>query len=241
MRKLVWVLLTMLFSARAHSAQAEKIFTADDFAQNRVPRCSGGPTGLEPIMMRVSISPTLPPYQFKLTIQSLAARPGEIHAVGKIEISIPPSGTVVQTIEANSIWDWGLCQFFTAADVNFDGYLDISFVRDGGAKWASREYYIFEPLSGRYISNALTQDLAKVKENGISFDSQTHEIRAAFMGPWPCAGGLNIYRIQEGRLNEVQQETVTPSNGQCIRETKRWVNEGWSVTVIKEPELRSAP
>ena len=241
MRKFVCAFLAMLCSDIASSAQAEKILTAEDFAQNRVPRCSGGPTGLEPIMMRVSISPTLPPYQFKLTIQSLAARPGEIHAVGKIEISIPPSGTVVQTIEANSIWDWGLCQFFTAADVNFDGYLVISFVRDGGAKWASREYYIFEPLSGRYISNALTQDLAKVKENGISFDSQTHEIRAAFMGPWPCAGGLNIYRIQEGRLNEVQQETVTPSNGQCIRETKRWVNEGWSVTVIKEPELRSAP
>ena len=241
MRKFVCAFLAMLCSDIASSAQAEKILTAEDFAQNRVPRCSGGPTGLEPIMMRVSISPTLPPYQFKLTIQSLAARPGEIHAVGKIEISIPPSGTVVQTIEANSIWDWGLCQFFTAADVNFDGYLVISFVWDGGAKWASREYYIFDPLSGRYVGNALTQDLAKVKENGISFDSQTHEIRAAFMGPWPCAGGLNIYRIQEGRLNEVQQETVTPSNGQCIRETKRWVNEGWSVTVIKEPELRSAP
>ena len=210
MRKFVCAFLAMLCSDIASSAQAEKILTAEDFAQNRVPRCSGGPTGLEPIMMRVSISPTLPPYQFKLTIQSLAARPGEIHAVGKIEISIPPSGTVVQTIEANSIWDWGLCQFFTAADVNFDGYLDISFVRDGGAKWASREYYIFEPLSGRYISNALTQDLAKVKENGISFDSQTHEIRAAFMGPWPCAGGLNIYRIQEGRLNEVQKEKVEP-------------------------------
>jgi len=240
MRKFVCAFLAMLCSDIACSAQAEKIFTADDFAQNRVPRCSGGPTGLEPIMMRVSISPTLPPYQFKLTIQSLAARPGEIHAVGKIEISIPPSGTVVQTIEANSIWDWGLCQFFTAGDVNFDGYLDISFVRDGGAKWASREYYIFEPLSGRYISNALTQDLAKVKENGISFDSQTHEIRAAFMGPWPCAGGLNIYRIQEGRLNEVQKEKVEPSGGQCIRETRRWVNGRWSVTVLKEPGLQSS-
>ena len=240
MRKFVCAFLAMLCSDIASSAQAEKILTAEDFAQNRVPRCSGGPTGLEPIMMRVSISPTLPPYQFKLTIQSLAARPGEIHAVGKIEISIPPSGTVVQTIEANSIWDWGLCQFFTAADVNFDGYLDISFVRDGGAKWASREYYIFEPLSGRYISNALTQDLAKVKENGISFDSQTHEIRAAFMGPWPCAGGLNIYRIQEGRLNEVQKETVEPSDEQCIRETRRWVNGRWSVTVLKQPRLQSA-
>jgi len=240
MRKFVCAFLAMLCYDIASSAQAEKILTAEDFAQNRVPRCSGGPTGLEPITMRVSISPTLPPYQFKLKTQPLAARPGEIHAVGKIEISIPPSGTVVQTIEANSIWDWGLCQFFTAADVNFDGYLDISFVRDGGAKWASREYYIFEPRSGRYISNALTQDLAKVKENGISFDSHSHEIQAAFMGPWPCAGGLNIYRIQEGRLNELQQETVTPSNGQCLRETKRWVNGGRSVTVIKVPGIQSS-
>jgi len=190
--------------------------------------------------MRVSINPELPAYQFKLTTQPLATSPGEIHAVGKIEISIPPSDAIVQTIEANSIWDWGLCQFFTAADVNFDGYLDISFVRDGGAKWASREYYIFDPLSGRYVGNALTQDLAKVKENGISFDSQTREIRAAFIGPWPCGGGLNIYEIQNGRLNEVQKETVEPSDEQCIRETIRWVNGRWSVTVLKEPGLQSS-
>ena len=240
MRKFVCAFLAMLCSDIACSAQAEKIFTADDFAQNREPRCSGRPTGLETMTMRVSINPELPAYQFKLTTQPLATGPGEIHAVGMIEISIPPSDAIVQTIEANSIWDWGLCQFFTAADVNFDGYLDISFVRDGGAKWASREYYIFDPLSGRYIDNALTQDLAKVKENGISFDSQTHEIRAAFMAPWPCAGGLNVYRIQNGRLNEVQKEKVEPGDGQCIRETRRWVNGRWSVTVLKQPRLQSA-
>ena len=240
MRKFVCAFLAMLCSDIACSAQAEKIFTADDFAQNRVPRCSGRPTGLETMTMRVSINPELPAYQFKLTTQPLATGPGEIHAVGKIEISIPPSDAIVQTIEANSIWDWGLCQFFTAADVNFDGYLDISFVRDGGAKWASREYYIFDPLSGRYVGNALTQDLAKVKENGISFDSQTREIRAAFIGPWPCGGGLNIYEIQNGRLNEVQKETVEPSDEQCIRETIRWVNGRWSVTVLKEPGLQSS-
>ena len=240
MRKFVCAFLAMLCSDIACSAQAEKIFTADDFAQNRVPRCSGRPTGLETMTMRVSINPELPAYQFKLTTQPLATGPGEIHAVGMIEISIPPSDAIVQTIEANSIWDWGLCQFFTAADVNFDGYLDISFVRDGGAKWASREYYIFDPLSGRYIGNALTQDLSKVKENGISFDSQTHEIRAAFMAPWPCGGGLNIYEIQNGRLNEVQKETVEPSDEQCIRETRRWVNGRWSVTVLKEPGLQSS-
>ena len=240
MRKFVCAFLAMLCSDIACSAQAEKIFTADDFAQNRVPRCSGRPTDLETMTMRVSINPELPAYQFKLTTQPLATGPGEIHAVGMIEISIPPSDAIVQTIEANSIWDWGLCQFFTAADVNFDGYLDISFVRDGGAKWVSREYYIFDSQSGRYSTNALTQDLAEVQENGISFDSQTHEIRAAFMAPWPCGGGLNIYEIQNGRLNEVQKETVEPSDEQCIRETRRWVIGAWSVTVLKEPGLQSA-
>jgi len=241
MRKLVFVFLTMLLSDIAHSAQLDKILNADEFAQNRVPRCSGSPAGLPPITMRVSISPKLPAYQFKLITQPAAAGGGDAHAIGKIEISIPPSGTIVQTIEAKSKWDWGLCQFFTSADVNFDGYLDISFVRDGGAKWASREYYIFDPRSGRYISNALTQDLAGVQENGISFDSQTHEIRAPFMGPEACRGGLNVYRIQNGRLSEVQEEKVTPSSGQCIRETRRRMNGRWSVTVLKEPELRSAP
>jgi hypothetical protein len=124
--------------------------------------------------------------------------------------------------------------------VNFDGYLDISFVRDGGAKWVSREYYIFDPQSGRYSTNALTQDLAEVQENGISFDSQTHEIRAPFMGPAACRGGVNVYRIQNGRLSQVQEEKITESNGQCMRETRRWVNGAWSVTVLKEPGLQSA-
>jgi hypothetical protein len=84
MRQLFCALLAMPVFATAHSAQAGKIITAYDFAQNHVPRCST--TDLEPITMRVSISPKLPPYQFKFTTQPLAAGPGEVHAVGKIEI-----------------------------------------------------------------------------------------------------------------------------------------------------------
>jgi hypothetical protein len=50
--------------------------------------------------------------------------------------------------------------------------------RDGGAKWGSRNYYLFHPKSGRFITNALTAELGRVQENGIVLDAKAHEIQA---------------------------------------------------------------
>ncbi len=110
--------------------------------------------------------------------------------------------------------------------------------RDGGAKWGSRNYYLFHPKSGRFITNALTAELGRVQENGIVLDAKAHEIQADLIGPGDCPGGTDIYRVENGLLIKVQEMKVTPENGHCIRKVKKLVNGEWKVVKAKkEPDL----
>src|SRR5689334_14009711 len=213
----------VLLLAAAPATGGAKAFTADDFAHNRVPRCSGDALGDRPINLLVQISPQLPPYQFVLISKPVPAPDGKVHSIGRIEISKAGASAPFQTIEARSFWDRGLCDFFDASDVNFDGYLDISFVREGGAKWGSRNYLVFDPPSGRFVTNEFTRQLDKVRDNGIQLDAKTREIRVAFMGPGMCPGGLNIFRVVGGQLVQTQDEEIEYKNGRCVRTLKKRV------------------
>jgi len=223
----------VLLLAAAPATGGAKAFTADDFAHNRVPRCSGDALGDRPINLLVQISPQLPPYQFVLISKPVPAPDGKVHSIGRIEISKAGASAPFQTIEARSIWDQGLCDFFNASDVNFDGHLDISYVREGGAKWGSRDYLVFDPHSGRFITNELTRQLGKVRDNGIQLDSKTREIRVAFMGPGICRGGLDIFRVEEARLVQIQQEDIRSEKDHCVRTLKKLVKGKWKVVEVK--------
>ena len=121
-----------------------------------------------------------------------------------------------------------------ASDVNFDGYLDISFVREGGAKWGSRDYFLFDPSSGRFIANSLTKELGQIRENGIALDAKTREIRAGFMGPGTCPGGVNIFRIENARLVQLQAEEVTSEHGHCVRTVKKRADGKWKTVRVED-------
>lgn len=239
-KRLTLYCLTLLVTAAPAMCGAQA-FTSEDFSQNRVPRCSGNPAGTGPITLLVQIGPQLPPYQFTLISNPVPSAPGVAHSIGRIEISKPGASAPLQTIEARSIWDYGLCDFFSASDVNFDGYLDISFVREGGGKWGSRDYFVFDPHSGRFVANDFARQLGQVRENGIQLDAKAREIHAAFMGPGTCPGGLNIFRVENARLVQIQSEDVKPENGQCVRRVKKRVNGEWKVVQVKtEAEIVSS-
>jgi hypothetical protein len=222
-----------VFVTSAAGVDSGKIFTAEDFLQDRVPRC---PVKNEPTSLLVQISPKLPPYQFVLIRESVAAPDGTIHHVGRIEISRPAS-EILQTVEVKSNWDDSVCRFFDAKDVNFDGYLDISVVREGAGTWASRDYYLFDPQSGRFISNGLTRDLGEVKDNALSVDWKTREIRASFM--FSLCGGTDIYKIENGRLLRVQEDQVTVDRvaNQCVETVRLRVNGEWKVVRVETTKL----
>jgi len=169
----ILVLTVAMFLTAAVQAQSEKVFTAEDFSKN-APQCSSGTANF-----MVQVGPKLPAYQIRLVENPVIAERATLHHVGRIEIS--QAGSLLQTIEVNSIWDDSLCSFFEMTDVNFDGYLDIAVLRDAGAKWARRDYYVFDSTSGRFVSDSLTEDLAQVKSSGIVPDQEREQIQAPFV------------------------------------------------------------
>ena len=233
MPRIVLLLLTA-YVLTAAAVENEKVFTAEDFEHDRVPRCS--PLN-EPGSILVQISPKLSPYRFTLIPEPVVKTDGGIRHAGQIEISRAATGATLQTIDVISNWHDSVCRLFDAKDVNFDGYLDISVVREGAGTWASRDYYVFDPKTGRFISTDLTHDLGQLKDNGLIFDWKTHEIQAAFM--FSLCGGVDIYRIENGRLVKIQEGEVTvdPEGHRCVQTVRRRVHGRWKVVRVETTKL----
>ena len=231
--RILFLLLTA-YAMTANAVDSETVFTSEDFEHDHVPRCS--PKN-EPTSILVQISPMLPPYRFTLIPEHATAPPGAIHQAGKIEISIPATGARPQTIEVMSNWSDSVCRVFDAKDVNFDGYLDISVVREGAGTWASRDYYVFDPQSGRFITTDLTRDLGQLKNNGVNLDWKNHEIQATFI--FGLCGGVDIYRLENDRLVKIQEEEVSvdTEGHRCNQTVKRRIHGRWKVVLRKSTKL----
>jgi len=224
--------LTVL-ATTAVAADEGRVYTADDFLQGRVPRCSASS---ERISMLIEVNAKLPPYRFTLIREPEAAADGVIHHAGRIEISRPGTEQILQTIEVRSNWNDSVC-LFEARDVNFDGYLDIFFIREGNGTWGSRDYYLFDAPSGRFIANDLTDDLDQLQDNGLEIDWKTREIRAHFLAG--LCGGKDIYRITNGRLVKTQEDTVRIDTGgnRCVQTVRERVNGKWKVLRVETTEI----
>jgi hypothetical protein len=159
----------------------DRVLTAEDFENDRVDRGSGK----EERTFRIQISPDLPPYVFHL-IPDLEGTdsPGSNnprHHVGRIEISRGDPAEIIQTIRVKTHAEVSsFIQFFRASDINFDGYLDIAVLDDFGAKWGSLNYWVFDPPSGRFITNNLTRQIRALKHSQMRLDADLKTITAGF-------------------------------------------------------------
>jgi hypothetical protein len=70
---------------------------------------------------------------------------------------------------------------FAPQDINFDGYLDLSILTDYAGKYSGLSYWVYEPRSGMFVDNALTQELAKnFRGQLLDFDPNSHEMSAGY-------------------------------------------------------------
>ncbi len=116
---------------------------------------------------------------------------------------------------------------FHADDINFDGYLDFSVLTDYAGEYVSRSYWVYDPRSGLFVQNELTQELGKNclrggacwKASSIDFDPKKQEISAHYI---PSFGRCPIgsedfsgdrYRVKNNRLVLVHKEEI--SDGNC--------------------------
>lgn len=200
------------------SAKApRRILTAADFVDKDI-RADYAPA---PVTLWVQIHSNLPPYRFEL---APAAERGADEAddvlMGKITVFREDTAAPVQTI---SVWgaDPGFfATGFRMCDVNFDGYLDLVDFHFAGAKWRSESYWLFEPASGRFITNKLTAQLGELMYQDITVNPAKAEIRTSL---WigVCMKSFEVYRVERGKLVLVASEIHMPEDAHHCTVTRK--------------------
>jgi len=181
---------------------AIKILRARDFADPRLERGSG----LEPVEFAVEISPRLGPYLFRLIPDTDTQWSEKPRLVGRIEISRISDAHVLQTLDVIAVSDvsW-FTRTFCAEDINFDGYLDIKVLSDHGAKWGSYQYWVFDPISGKFITSELTRALAEIKANTYIWSSESRTLHVGFLNLDQARIG-ETFRIESAGLTLIEIE-----------------------------------
>jgi len=192
----------VLVQSKRPQEPATRILTAEDFADPGLQRGSG----LEPVEFVVEISPQLPPYLFRLIPTSDSRWSNDPRFVGKIEISRIGDKGLLQTIDVISVVDVSdFTRTFCAEDFNFDGYLDVKVLSDHGAKWGSYQYWVFDPVSGKFVTSKLTEQLGEIKANTFVWSSESRTLQVGFLNLDQARTG-ETYRIENAGLTLIEIE-----------------------------------
>jgi hypothetical protein len=153
---------------------------------------------------------------FRITIRPFPPDGWQDHFVhaGDVEVSGCEAGKLVQTLP---IMAWQRINFgatFRAYDINFDGYLDISVMKEFAGKWASAWWWVYEPASRKFVQSELARELSELKSNGIDFDATKHEISTHEL-LFGCGPLGDRYRVESGRLVKIHLEDAQPNENGC--------------------------
>jgi len=192
--------------ARAQSKPSQepttRILRAEEFADPGLQRGSG----LEPVEFVVEISPQLSPYLFRLIPTSDSRWSNDPRFVGKIEISRIGDKRLLQAIDVTVVEDVSsFTSTFCAEDINFDGYLDLKVLSEHGAKWGSYQYWVFDPVSGKFVTSKLTEQLGEIKANTYVWSSSSRTLRVGFLNLDQARIG-ETYQIENAGLTLIEIE-----------------------------------
>lgn len=170
----------------------EKIYSTADFnghgRTNKSDRTSE--------ILHVEINPQLSPVTFLITSFTSTTH-------GAIYIYRDSKPDPVQTIllpDPDMFLGDRIHEFFNVADLNFDGYLDIGVLEEGGTKWGAYQYWLFDEKTNTFVENTFTQDFRKLNFNQIIFDQATKQITINnFCGTLIC--DKDIYQVTNTHLN----------------------------------------
>jgi hypothetical protein len=158
-----------------------------------------------PMSFRLTVKPGGP--AFRITIRSLfRGYSNDPVPAGDIEVARCSDGRRLQTLTIMAGQRINFASTFRASDINFDGYLDFSVLGAFGATFGSQLWWVYEPVSGRFVENELTRELSQLGNNGFQIDPRTHTIRLEnlLVG---CPALVNRYRVEKYHLTKVHEET----------------------------------
>lgn len=170
----------------------EKIYSAADF--NGHGRTNKSDRTNE--IVHVEINPQLSPFTFLVNSFSSTTR-GAIYVYHD---SKPEPIQIINLEDPDMFLGDRIHEFFNVTDINFDGYLDIGVLIEGGANWGAYQYWLFDTNTNTFIENSFTQDFQKLNFNQIIFDQTNKQITINnFCGTLIC--DKDIYQITDNRLN----------------------------------------
>jgi hypothetical protein len=168
--------------------------------------------GLAPLSFQLSVRPGGP--AFRITVRPIGS------GAGDIEVTRCQDGKQLQLLPILS--EGGVVNFglsFHAYDINFDGYLDFSVLTDVAASSGrKRSYWAYDPVSGLFVQNELTQKLGKDYLGFIDFDPKKREIRKGFFGagrgcPGTSEADGESYRVESNSLTLIHKQEIRIDQG----------------------------
>jgi hypothetical protein len=179
-----------------------------------------------PLSFRVSVKPGGP--AFRITVRSRLRDLSDKRVVaGDIEVARCQDGKRLQSLPIMADQPINFGRSFHVEDLNFDGYLDFSVLREFASKFRSRSYWVYDPGSGLFVENELTRKLGENclgsewhgdcwKVHKIDFDQNKREILTYYIPPFaPCAPngyGGDRYHVKDNRIILIHKEELTSDN-----------------------------
>ncbi len=178
-----------------------RVFTEQDFDGFGLKHKDAALRDQRAFYFKVSIHPQKPVYVFRV-ISFTATTSGRIDIFRDNELIKP-----LQTIALNpNMWQAeNVPLFFTVQDINFDEYGDIGVLVNGGAKWGSYQYWVYNTKTGTFVTSSLTDELAAIAFNDIAFDKTNQRLIVRNL---PGVGASrSIYQLTAGhfRLLETRE------------------------------------
>lgn len=230
------------FDHKSTQSFALVVLTVLAFGPGKLARAQEATRDTNHNIRSAQISPELPRYRFALKPDiSSENSVGDFPRVGRIDVFKGDSEAVLQSIDVTSThWSW-LTNSFRTVDINMDGYQDLSVVYQVGGKWGRHNYWLFDPGSSLFATNALTSALRELSHNGLKLNPEKKEIRIShFIGI--CLNSFDIYRIEKGRLTLLESEFHMPIRwGRCTVEKRKRVNGEMVLIESKEREHEMPP
>lgn len=194
-----------------------------------------------------TIRPGVPEYHFQIVSVSSTAQ-----TAGSIQIFRGTTSTMPIQVIPLPVGRWFADLepvFFEHQDVNFDGYMDIGLPIEGGAKWIAYEYWFFDKTTGTFKTTRLTDELAHIGFNFVSFDSDKHQMTTDNLSG---SGWRTLYQIHNDHVKPLKDEQLeerwtmptlsTPSlTIACVLSTKTYLNGKAQITTqnLAQPCNRS--
>jgi hypothetical protein len=202
---------------------------------------AAGPVPVDPVLpfvKTVEVQAGLPPFEVRVLPAPSADAGSGPHPVAHVEIYRGGEQKPLQTLEVTGHGTPFYLQFSRFEDANFDGYADLLIGNDGGAKWSGYQVFLYDPVSGTFVENALSRELSEhLGGQELEFHPIDREIEVSHLVfGCPSAAVTETFAIEQSHLRQVQRQDLVRERDGCYRVTRRVLDGG-----LQEIDRRRAP